>query len=374
MAGLRIGVNALYLIPGRVGGTEVYLRSLLAALADIDPADEYVVFTNQETEKDLLPPRNNFRQAPQPVRAVNRPARIAWEQTGLPLMAIRERLDLLLNPGFTSPLLCPCPTVTVFHDLQHSRHPEHFRWFDLPFWRALLFQSACTSTALIAVSETTRNDLLHCYPVSPNKVRVVPHGVDERFFDIARLRERGVPEPYLLCVSTLHPHKNLARLIRALREFHRLHPDFRLVLAGMRGFHARAVESLIGALGLEDAVHITGWIPREALYDLFLRAHAFIYPSTFEGFGLPVLEALAAGIPCACSAIKPLDEIVGSAALQFDPQDEAGILSAMVRLTSDKALRERLGREGPERAACFSWRKAAEATLNVLRNTTEPRA
>ncbi|HMC61962.1 MAG TPA: hypothetical protein VKJ01_22400, partial [Candidatus Solibacter sp.] len=119
----RIGVNALYLIPGGVGGTEIYLRALLAALAEVDSANRYFVFTNRETGPDLVPSAANFTCVPQPVRAVGRPARLLWEQTALPLAALRLQLDVLLNPGFTAPLWSPCPQVTVFHDLQHKRHP-----------------------------------------------------------------------------------------------------------------------------------------------------------------------------------------------------------------------------------------------------------
>jgi hypothetical protein len=138
MPPLRIGVNALYLIPGGVGGTEIYLRGLLAGLAEIDAVNRYFIFTNRETGPDLVPQRPNFQRLPQPVRAVSRPARILWEQAALPLAAVRHSLDVMLNPGFTAPVFCPCPQVTVFHDLQHKRHPEYFRWFDLPFWRLML--------------------------------------------------------------------------------------------------------------------------------------------------------------------------------------------------------------------------------------------
>ena len=149
---MRIGVNALYLIPGGVGGTEIYLRSLLAALARIDSSNEYVVFTNRETGADLVS-GENFRCLVQPVEGSNRPARILYEQVELPL---RAKVDVLLNPGFTAPIFPPCPQVTVFHDLQHKRHPEFFRWFDLPAWRFLLWAAVRRSRRLIAVSEATR--------------------------------------------------------------------------------------------------------------------------------------------------------------------------------------------------------------------------
>ena len=158
---LRIGVNALFLVPGGVGGTEIYLRYLLTALGKIDGNNEYFIFTNRETGADLIPEQSNFQCVPLRVRATSRPARIVWEQTALPAAIRRLHLNVLLNPGFTAPLLCPCPQVTVFHDMQHKRHPEHFRWFDLPFWRFLLYWSARRSDLLLADSPATRSDLLH---------------------------------------------------------------------------------------------------------------------------------------------------------------------------------------------------------------------
>ena len=363
---IRIGVNALYLIPGGVGGTEIYLRHLLAALAAIDEENQYVVFTNRETGTGLAPARPNFQHAPQAVRASIRPVRLLWEQTILPLAAARHRLDVLFNPGFTAPALCPCPTVTVFHDLQHKRHPEYFRWFDLPFWRLFLWSSAHTSRLLLADSEATRADLLRYYRLPESKVRVVPLGVDERFFEIGRERRERQLTPYFLCASTLHPHKNLGPLIRAFADWRRARPEFRLVVAGLRGFHTAALESLIAELGLQNAVRLTGWLPREELYALFRDAWAFLCPSTFEGFGLPLLEALAAGLPTACSAIEPLASLAGEAALMFDPFDPQALREALENVACDESLRERLSREGPLRAAHFSWRQTAQTTLNVL--------
>ena len=361
---MNIGINALYLIPGGVGGTETYLRGLVRALAEIDTANRYFLFTNRETGPDLLPKRPNFTLVPQNVRAVVRPARILWEQAVLPLAAARLGLDVLLNPGFTAPLAAPCPQVTVFHDLQHKRHPEYFRWFDLPFWNFFLFWSARVSKIVLADSEATARDLFHFYRLPESQVRVVPLGVDPAFFEIAA--RRGRPEPFLLSASTLHPHKNLDGLLRAFAEFRRVKPEFRLVICGLHGFFTGPLHELRESLGLAAAVDFPGWIPRPDLHDLFARAAAFVYPSLFEGFGLPVVEALAAGVPTACSAIEPLSWIAQNAALQFDPRDPSAIAAAMLRLVDDAELRARLEREGPIRAADFSWRKTAEATLAAL--------
>jgi glycosyltransferase involved in cell wall biosynthesis len=365
----RVGINALYLIPGGVGGTEIYLRELLAAISGLDTQgdakNEYFVFTNMETGVDLVPPQANFHWKPQAIHARHRPARILWEQMILPIEASRYRLDVMFNPGFTAPILAPCPCVTVFHDLQHKRHPEYFRWFDLPFWRLLLWASAHRSRALIAPSEATREDLFRYYPFTRGRVTVIPHGVDRAFFELDRTKI----EPYVLCVSTLHPHKNLERLIRAYARKQR---DFKLVIAGMRGFHSAAVEALIAELGCgeehlsQTSVRVTGWIPRDELMRLYAGARAFIYPSTFEGFGMPVLEAMAAGIPVACSDIPPLREVAGDAALLFDPSEDDAMAAALNRIASDEALRRELAQAGPLRARAFTWERAAIATMDAM--------
>ncbi len=364
MLRLRIGVNALYLIPGGVGGTEIYLRHLLAALAAIDGENEYLIFTNRETDSGLVPAVENFHAVPQPVRAAFRPARILWEQTGLVLAAATRRLDVLLNPGFTAPIVCACPQVTVFHDLQHKRHPEYFRWFDLPFWRLLLWASAHRSRLLLADSDATRADLLRFYRLAPERIRVAPLGTDPAFFEIARERQSAAIEPYFLCASTSHPHKGLVSLVRSFARLRHERPGFRLVITGVRGFHAQAVENAARA---SDAVQLTGWIEREELYKLFRHAFAFVYPSTFEGFGLPVIEALAAGIPTACSAIEPLASLAGDAALTFEPANEEALYQALERLASDESLRATLAAAGPPRAAEFTWEKTAAKTLAALR-------
>jgi glycosyltransferase involved in cell wall biosynthesis len=361
---VRIGVNALYLIPGQVGGTEIYLRSLLDALASIDQTNHYTIFTNAETGPDLVPTQTNFYHAPQDVHATFRPARILWEQIVLPFAARRSKIQVMFNPGFIAPFLTGCPNVTVFHDLQHKRHPEHFRWFDLPFWRTLLYLSALNSKRIVAVSQATAEDLAHFYGVAPERVTIVPHGVEHAFFELNR---EGVnPEPLLLCVSTLHPHKNLDGLLRAFAAFRRCRPEFRLIIAGLRGFYADELEHLRASLGLAESVSFTGWIPREALFDLYRRADAFIYPSRFEGFGMPILEALAAGIPSACSNVEPMKTVAGNAALLFDPDDLNSIRQALEQITCDSDVRRRLAAAGPERAAQFSWHNAAAATLKTL--------
>lgn len=361
---MRIGVNALYLLPGGVGGTEIYLRNLLRAMASVDPRDTFYVFTNRETPSTLVPPAVNFIHEPRELRASNRPLRLVAEQTLLPLAAKRLRLDCMFNPGFTAPALAPCPNVTVFHDLQHKRHPEHFRWFDLPAWNFFLNLSVRRSEMIVVDSESTKADLMRFYGVPESRIRVALLGVEPEFFSI--YDRRTATEPLLLCVSTLHPHKNLKSLIRVFARFRENHPEWRLVLAGMRGFQTGVVESLITSLQLEEAVVVTGWIPRLELYDFYRRARAFVYPSTFEGFGLPVVEAMAAGVPLACSDIEPLRSIVGDAAIRFNPHDDESMLRAIEQVTSSSDLVAR----GRERAHLFTWEECARRTLDAIYTAT----
>jgi len=236
----------------------------------------------------------------------------------------------------------------VFHDLQHKRHPEYFRWFDLPFWNLLLWISARRSRGLIAVSEATRDDLARYYG---REAEVIHHGVEREFFEIAGMREPG---DYLLCASTSHPHKNLDRLLRVHGAMRTAPP---LVLTGVRGFAAKQVEQLAG-----PSVRMLGWVPRAELYELFRCARGFIYPSIFEGFGMPVSEAMAAGVPVACSDIAPLREIGGDTIHYFDPSSDAAIQDAIERLSAGSIPSDAARR----RAAEFTWEKCARATLDYL--------
>jgi glycosyltransferase involved in cell wall biosynthesis len=295
-----------------------------------------------------VPDRANFLHAPQPVSASFRPARILWEQFALPFAARKHRLNVLFNPGYTAPLLCPCAMVTAFHDMQHKRHPEYFRWFDLPFWNFLVWAAVRRSRGAIAGSVFAHDDLQRYYGRSSE---VIHHGVEREFLEIAHRRH---PQDYLLCVSTTHPHKNLERLLRVHTQMKNAP---RLILTGVRGFAAKEIESLA-----DTTVEITGWVPREQLHEFYRAALGFIYPSTFEGFGMPVLEAMAAAVPVACSDIPTLREIAQSTVHFFDPASDREIRDALLLLASGKISTHAAQR----RAAQFTWEKTARATLDYL--------
>lgn len=349
---MRIGINALYLIPGGVGGTEVYLRRLVEGLERLETEHEFVVFTNRETG------RLGRRCVETGVRASFRPGRLLYEQIVLPFLLRREGIDVLLNPGFTAPAWAGVPQVTVFHDLQHKRHPEYFRWFDLPFWELFLWVAVRRSERLIAVSEATRADLKKYYGA---EAAVVEHGVEREFFALASRREDG---GYLLCASTTHPHKNHERLLRAFAALRRVAPEARLVLTGVKGFVAERVEAVRWELGLEECVELKGWVAREELYELYRRARGCVYPTLFEGFGMPVVEAMAAGAPLACSAIEPVVGLVGECAVLFDPESEEEMAEGLKKLWRGEAPGG-----GVERARRWTWERAARETVAVIEDS-----
>ncbi len=372
---LRIGVNALYLIPGGVGGTEIYLRNLLSALSAIDRRNIYYVFTNRETGRDLTPKAENFETVGSLVPARVRPLRLLWEQTVLPWQGLRRRLDVVFSPGFTVPLVSAGRKVTVIHDLQHKRLPRNFGAVERQAWNFVVWSAVRVSDRLITPSETVKADVANVYGVPEDRITAIPHGVEENFFglkenvayDEALLAEAKIADRrYLLAVSTLHPHKNWERLIEAYGKLVAEGVEEHLVIAGLPGKSWERIHDRVTNGGLADRVHLVGWTPRAVLWSLFKYAEALVFPSTFEGFGLPVIEAMAAELPVACSDIPVLRETAGGAAVFFDPLSVDQIAGAVKRVLSDAALRNQLVDRGRARAASLTWRRAAERTLAVL--------
>lgn len=370
----RIGVNALYLIPGGVGGTEIYLRQLLAALADIDHRNQYLVFTNRETGDDLCPAAANFQTVPSIVPARFRPARLIWEQTVLPIQVAKHKIDVLFSPGFSTPVVSFGGKVTVIHDLQHRRQPENFGLLERWAWEAMVWSAIRSSDWLVTVSKNSQRDIGEFYGVPRERVAVIRHGVEPAFHDLKRnpefgeslLRQAGVPEcRYLLAVSTMHHHKNWFRLLEAYAKLVADGRPEHLVVTGVQGKASNAVRKHLTDNKLTDRVHLVGWQPREVLVGLFKFAEALVFPSTFEGFGMPVIEAMAAGLPVACSDIPPLRETADGVAQFFDPLSPDDIASTIATVL-DPDKRADFAQRGQERGADFRWQTAAEQTLGVL--------
>lgn len=359
---LRIGVNALFLIPGGVGGTEVYLRNLLAAFAKNPRSHQFTVFLNKETGPDLVPSHPAFHAVQTGVIAASRPRRIVYEQVRLPGAAKTAKIDVLFNPGFTAPRFLHCPNVPLIHDLQHHHHPEFFKRGDLLAWRFLVWSSAQSAKRILTVSEASREDIHATYQVPLHRIHTAEPGVEPEFFTLAPIGNK----PLILCVSTLHPHKNIERLVDAFAAFRASRPEYRLILAGMPGFHGNAVQRRIHHHGLEEAITLTGWIPRPAILDLYSQAQFAVFPSTFEGFGMPVAEAMAAGVPLIASNIRPITDIAAGTALLFPPDNTTALTAAMEQFAANPALRAEHAARARHRATLFIWDRTATIVLDAL--------
>lgn len=299
--------------------------------------------------------------------------RLRWDSWRIGRAARRTGADLLHSTTAYLPLFPPCPCVLTVHDLAIYRYPAAFRFANRTLGRRLFEASVRRAAALIAVSEATKRDLMALLGVAPERVTVVPEAADPIFRapiapeDVERVRGTyGLPRPYVLSVATAEPRKNLPRLLDAFCACRPLlDPGLQLVLVGGRGWLAGPLETKFRHLEAGGVVKVTGYVPRADLPGLYAGAAAFAYPSLYEGFGLPVLEALASGSPTLTSSCSSLPEVAGDAAVLVDPTSADDIAAGLCRLLRDAALARDLRNRGPARAARFTWSATARRTIEV---------
>lgn len=370
---MRIGINALYLLPGRVGGSEIYVRNLVKWLPKAGPENEYFVFVNRESEGvfEALSPEVKVVRCG--VRAQNRALRILYEELVLPLKVLGLRLDATVSAGMTAPFVCPGKSLAVVYDLQHINQPQNFnRWY-LLFLKTIIYLSAKSADGVLTLSERSKRDIIKFYKIRPGDITVTYLASDKGLFykrngsEVAAVREKyGLPERFILYIASALPHKNYERLLSAFKLVKERDESVKLVLIGARDYGQDAVVKKIEALGLKGEVVFLGWLPFEDIPLIYSAAELFCFPSLHEGFGIPVLEAMACGVPVVCSNIEPLDEVAGDAACLVNPLDERDMAEGMLKVLGDKGLREKLVRDGLERAEGFSWKKTALDTLAAV--------
>jgi glycosyltransferase involved in cell wall biosynthesis len=297
-------------------------------------------------------------------------ARIVWEQALQPGALRADGVDLLHAPVNVGPLVRTCPLVVTVHDLSFLLYPETFRPMQRLYHSVLARWTARHAERIIAVSESTRADLVRLFGVPAERVAVVPNGVAPSYRTLpaseveAFRRCQGLPERFLLCVGTMEPRKNMPRLLEALARVPEAPP---LVVCGGRGWYYDTIYATIERLGLRERVHLAGFIAQAELPLWYNAATWFVYPSLYEGFGLPALEALACGTPAIVSRTSSLPEVVGDAAILVDPEDVDGLASALACALQDVDLAAALREAGPRRAAAFSWSRTAEGTAALYR-------
>lgn len=369
---MRVALNAALIGSGRTyrrAGVSRYIASLAEHLPTaLGSGDDLVVVGHPEDDDGPASPIERFRQHPA--------GRIAWEQTVLPLMARRGQWDVLHSPVNVAPVLLRARSVVTVHDLAFVTAPGTMSVARRHYLTTLTAHSVRHADRVIAVSESTRRDLETWFGVPPDRVSVTPLAAEPRFRPpnpeaLAAFRSRDrIVQPYILSVGTREPRKNIASLVRA---FARLADEIPhdLALVGPSGWMGGELDQALAELPtrIRDRIRLTGFVDDDDLPFWYGGADVFAYPAHYEGFGLPVLEAMACGVPVVTSDISSLPEVAGDAALLIDPDDEADLATALLEVMTDPGLAAALRDRGRRRAAEFSWQTTARMTVDVYRTT-----
>lgn len=365
-----VGVNAhlLSLAEGyRSAGITWYIYNLLRHLPEVDPEIRFTAFLSER--RYSAPPGLQVQLSRLPTHRP--PVRILWEQ-GLQPWALRKaQVQLLHCPAFVGTRLSRVPFVVTVHDLSFLLYPEGFRKPNRLYLKSFTRWSVQRARRVIAVSDSTKRDVVRLYGIPPDKVDVVHNGVDPCFQPLpasettAFKAEQGLPERFLLFVGTLEPRKNVARLIESYAHLPADRPP--LILVGGRGWFYDEIFAQVRKLGLGENVRFAGFVPPEDLPRWYNAATLFVYPSLYEGFGLPPLEAMACGTPVVTSTASSLPEVVGPAGLLVDPTDSEALTEAMKRVLGDQDLQDEMRAAGLIQAQGFSWQETARRTAGSYR-------
>jgi len=370
---MRVGID--YTSAVRQGaGIGRYTRGLIAALAANDHQNRYVLFSaGQDPRHTAWPANFCYRTLP----VTDRHLAIIWQRLRLPLPVelVTGPLDIYHSPDFVLPPVWGARTVLTVHDLSFMRYPECSSPPLLDYLTRSVPRSVRRADLVLADSEHTRQDVITLLDVDPQRVLTVYAGVEERFSaavtatEAARTRQRyGITREYILGVGTLQPRKNFPMLIRAYAQLRREHAaPHQLVIAGGPGWLEEPIHATIDELDLHDEVLLTGFVDDADLPALYQGADLFAFPSLYEGFGIPILEAMAGGTPVVTAQASSMPEVAGDAALLVPPLDVDGLADAMWRLLDDGALRAELVARGRLQAARFPWQRSAEMLLEAYR-------
>ncbi len=377
---IHVGLNA-HLLSQRSGyrraGIHNYIQQLICQLPTADSSLRYTVFAGKEC--------GGQRAAPGPLswRASRLPTerpwvRIVWEQLVQPWALRQAGVNLVHAMAFVSPVVGVIPAVITVHDLSFLRFPDRFRPANRLYLSTLTRLSCRRARRVIAVSQATADEVVRLLGVETERIDVVPHGVQrEHFRPIAAdrvaafRREKGLPERFFLFLGTLEPRKNLVTLVEAFARTEAMRQGIRLVIAGGKGWYYQEIFSRVEELDLVDAVRFTGFVPDAELPLWYNAATVFVYPSLYEGFGMPLLEAMACGTPVIASDASCLPEVVGDAGLLVPPQDVEGLARDLDHLLANADLQADLSQRGSARAASYTWEAAAIATVASYRRALE---
>jgi glycosyltransferase involved in cell wall biosynthesis len=366
---MHIAVDAL-LLKNQNSGTGFYTHHLLSAIAKLPAKHSFTIFLGEHYRfaDDFLAPNITLRK----IAVRNSLHRIVWEQLSLVRELNRLKPDFLFCPFFIKPIFYKGKTVITMHDLYHRVVPKAIRWDRRLYRRVFIDQSTVQAYHIIAISELTKADTIAEYHIPEEKISVVYNGIDEAFrtraSDEARkavLNKLKIPfNEFLLSVSTQHRNKNFGQLLEAIWKLKQQGKMFPLVIAGNKGDDSERLRQLVKLYELGELVQFVGFVGNDELPALYQSAKVFVFPSLYEGFGIPLVEAMASGVPTIYAHRGALPEISNKSGIAFETTEE--LMNAIEELWHNTTLRQTLIAKGFERATLFSWNEAAKATLMVF--------
>ncbi len=364
---MRIGINALYLIPGKTGGMSVYLKNYLKYLQEIDTTNEYFIYISIEGTGTLNLFAKNFHEICCPLPARLRTLHYFWELVILPFQIWKDKIELLHSPANIAPLYLPCKSIITIYDVRSYFFSPDFPWSFTFIYKKLLPVMARRAAKVITVSEYSRKAISNVLGLSMDKIVVIPLAPETGpVLEKAKeeIKTKHNIEDYIFTLITAIPHKNMEGLIHAYKILtDRQHEVPQLVIAGIKGPTLQKIKKQIEEWGLEKKIIFLGFVPDTYLPALYTSAKLFVFPSKYEGFGFPILEAMSYGVPVVSSNATSLPEVIGNAGLMFDPNDPIAMADTIEHVLRDNVLRKTLIEKGLRRVTGFNWRKVAERTL-----------
>jgi glycosyltransferase involved in cell wall biosynthesis len=378
MSKLKIGIMVRSL---NYSGSGVYtlISGFIQELAKLNYQHEIILFTEPSQTIPYLLDNTKIKIIPIQPRANSFIGKFIWDHIAIGNACKKFNIDVLFSPTHVRPIYSPCPTVVQVLDMMYHKFPEYWNWFDREYFKILITLLTSRASRISALSENTKNDIISILNVDENKIEVIYPGTPPRFEKVkkeesANIREKlNISKPYIFSNGSFHPRKNLSSLVETFESIGKdIEQD--LVIKVSRNWQDNKLKYRIESSPLRDRIKVfEAYFPIIDLVHLYNQADFFVFPSLYEGFGFPVLEALACGCPTIASNVSSIPEVTGDAALLVNPRDKISLAEALLELSNSEELRSRLASRSLLQAKKFSWSDSAEKTIDLILRATETR-